>query len=165
MSANDYFQNAKEPWVYYKYLIDLLGLDPSHPTVQTARKAMLEHPLIQSLLEELKRWPGTVLNSHKSAQQLYHKVEFLADLGLSDQEDPIGEVLNQMKEHLTSEGIPCLPMQISEAHGGSNTPTWAWALCDAPVQLYALVNLSAEGIDPYRPAIETLIELVQTNGW
>lgn len=53
-------------------------------SVIAVKKQMLGHPLVQGLIKELQEWPGLVLSSHKSAGQLYHKLAFLADLGLTD---------------------------------------------------------------------------------
>jgi hypothetical protein len=55
---------------------------------------MLADPKIHSLLTELKGWPGTVLNSHKSASQLFHKLAFIADLGLDVSDPPIKKIVN-----------------------------------------------------------------------
>lgn len=37
---------------------------------------------INSIIAELNDWPGTVLSSHKSARQCFHKLALLADLGV-----------------------------------------------------------------------------------
>ncbi len=49
--------------------------------------------------------------------------------------------------------------------GGSGEETWAWALCDAPLLLYALSKLGF-GNDPrVRRGIDYLTRLVRDNGW
>jgi hypothetical protein len=70
-----------EPWIEYRTRVDLLEQSESELEVIDAKKKMINHPLIQPLLEELKNWPGTVISSHKSASQSFHKLTFLADLG------------------------------------------------------------------------------------
>ena len=52
------------------------------PAVQAARGAMLADRQVQDLLTDLAGWPGTVIASHKSAGQPFHKLSFIADLGL-----------------------------------------------------------------------------------
>ena len=165
MNSFDYLETATEPWVRYRYLLDILGKKLNDPLVLQTREAMISHPLVQVILHDLHDWPGVVLNSHKSANQLYHKLEFLADLGLTDQDGPIGTVLKTMQAHQSLNGIPQLPMQISESHGGTNTPLWAWALCDAPVQLYAAVKMSSLGIQAFEAPIHALMNLGSSNGW
>ena len=86
---HDYLLNAAEPWVVYGTMRDLMELKENDPKVLKAKKQLLKHPLIQGLLEELHNWPGTVIASHKSAGQLYHKLEFLADMGLTTDDDDL----------------------------------------------------------------------------
>jgi hypothetical protein len=58
-----------------------------------------------------------------------------------------------------------LPTTIPEHFGGSGEETWAWALCDAPLLLYALSKLGF-GDDPcVRRGIDYLTGLVRGNGW
>ena len=71
-----------EPRVEYGTRIDLLKQSNTENKVVLARKKSLSHPKITGLLTELKDWPGTVLNSHKNASQPFHKLSFIADLGL-----------------------------------------------------------------------------------
>ena len=63
-------------WVRYRALVDLAHEPESSRDVQIARRAMLEDPQVLALIQELQGWPGIVLNSHKSAGQLYHKLRF-----------------------------------------------------------------------------------------
>jgi hypothetical protein len=69
-----------DPWIEYRTRVDLLGQAENDTQVIAARKAMLADAKIQSLLTELTDWPGTVLNSHKSASQSFHKLSFIADM-------------------------------------------------------------------------------------
>lgn len=80
---------------------------------------MLGHSLVQELIKELQVWPGLVLSSHKSAGQLYHKLAFLADLGLTDADDGIPQIISSVKAHHSEEGLFQLPVDISPSHGGS----------------------------------------------
>jgi len=72
-----------EPWIAYRTRVDLLHQSETEPEVLRARNAMLQHPNIQSLLAELTNWPGVVISSHKSAGQPFHKLSFLAEVGLA----------------------------------------------------------------------------------
>ena len=77
------------PWVEYRTRVELLEQLQTHPRVRAARKAMLADPKIKVLIAELVDWPGTVLSSHKSASQSFHKLSFLADLGLTINDPPL----------------------------------------------------------------------------
>ncbi len=72
-----------EPWIEYRTRIDLLGQSEKDSEVVSARKSMLASVPIGNLLSELSAWPGTVISSHKSAGQPFHKLTFIADIGMN----------------------------------------------------------------------------------
>lgn len=94
-----------EPWVEYRTRVDLIGQTENESDVINARKKMVNHPKIQTLLKELTNWLGQVLSSHKSAKQPFHKLSFIADIGLKKDDPPIDEIIekysriNLMKDH------------------------------------------------------------------
>lgn len=166
MANIDYFPDKGDPWTVYRALLDLAGLPEHDARVRQARAQMLAHPLVAGLVDELRRWPGIVISSHKSAGQLYHKLVFLADLGLTRQDNGLDEILSRVTGHLSAEGLCQLPMNILEHFGGSGQDDWAWALCDAPLLLYALMKMDPAG----RPAeceqgAAFLTGLARANGW
>ena len=97
--------NAEEPWVVYRTMLDLMELKINDPKVLKVKNQMLKHPLMQGLLGELHNWPGTVLNSHKSAGQLYHKLAFLADMGLTTADDDLSLIVKKVREQRSEEGL------------------------------------------------------------
>jgi hypothetical protein len=152
-------------WVRYRALADLAREPESSPEVQAARCAMLEDPQVSALVQELQGWPGIVLNSHKSAGQLYHKLKFLADIGIRADDPGMRHVVDLVMEHQSVQGPFQLPMAISAAHGGTGSEEWAWALCDAPVVAGALCGLGLSGKATVRHAIDSIARLVRDNGW
>lgn len=160
----DWLLNA-DPWVVYRARVDLLGESESSAQVQSARKAMLTYPLVQGLIRELQGWPGEVLASHKSAGQLFHKLAFAADLGLKAHNSGIDVVIARVLEHQAEEGPFQLPTKISAAHGGTGQETWAWALCDAPITVYALARMGLAEDERVRRAIHYVEGMVRENDW
>jgi hypothetical protein len=126
-----------EPFVEYRTRVDLLDQSEDELKVAQSRKRMIEDPRIQSLLNELKNWPGTVLSSHKSASQPFHKLSFIADIGLRKDEPEINIIIEKLFEHVSDEGPFQLPTNIPKHFGGSGKNEWAWALCDAPIIIYS----------------------------
>jgi hypothetical protein len=151
--------------IVYRTRRDLLGQDEACPEVVEAREAMLENRLVKNLIEELSGWPGTVISSHKSAGQPFHKLTFLADLGLKADDPGMEPILTRILEHQSVEGPFQLPSNVPTHFGGTGKETWGWALCDAPLILYALVQFGLEDEPPVRAASQYLVELVQDNGW
>jgi len=152
-------------WVRYRALVDLAHEPETSPDVQAARRAMLADPQVAGLVQELQGWPGVVLNSHKSAGQLYHKLRFAADLGLRWDDPGMPDVVHAVMEHPSEQGPFSLGMTISTSHGGSGTMLWAWALCDAPVTLGTLCELGLSGDPSVRRAVDFVAGLARDNGW
>jgi len=153
------------PWVQYRTRLDLLHQPEDHPQVLAARQAMLDSSPVQSLLAELAQWPGQVLNSHKSASQPFHKLTFLADLGLRAADPGMDVIIRRVMEHQSLQGPFQLPMNISPSYGGTGQDQWAWALCDAPVILYALLKFGLGQDRRLQQALHYLVGLVRDNGW
>ena len=154
-----------EPWIEYRTRRDLLGQEEKHPQVRSARKAMLENAQIQNLLLELSEWPGKVKSSHKSASQPFHKLTFIAGLGLDVHDIGVEKIIDQILKHQSVEGPFQLPMNIPSQYGGAGQDQWAWALCDAPLIVYALVRFGKADAAAVRSAIEYLVGLLRENGW
>lgn len=156
---------AGEPWVVYRTRRDLLGEAEENPQVKDARAGMLADSKVQQLLAELADWPGEVIASHKSAGQPFHKLAFIADLGLNLHDPGIASIAASVMEHRSEEGPFQLPMKIGASYGGTGEQNWAWALCDAPTLVYALVKFGLQDDPTVRTAIDHLQGLVRGNGW
>jgi hypothetical protein len=154
-----------EPWVEYRTRLELLEQSESDPEVIAARQGMLSDPKIKSLLSELTDWPGTVLNSHKSASQPFHKLSFIADLGLDVNDPPVRKIVQKVMKHQSKQGPFQLPMNIPVHFGGTGKDEWAWALCDAPVIVSALLQLGMYEDPRVQTAIEFMNGLIRENGW
>lgn len=156
---------AGEPWIQYRARRDLLGQPETHPLVSTARHGMLADVRVQALVSELAAWPGAVIASHKSAGQPFHKLTFLADLGLTIQDAGVETIVARILAHQSKEGPFQLPMNIAPAYGGAGQDRWAWALCDAPLIVYALVKFGLGDEPEVQTAVTHLADLVRDNGW
>jgi hypothetical protein len=154
-----------EPWVVYRARLDLLGQSETTAEVKTARAAMLRHPRVRDLIDELAGWPGTVIGSHKSAGQPFHKLAYLADLGLRAGDPGIDRIIARIGKHQSAEGPHQLPINVPAHFGGTGQDTWAWALCDAPLVAYALVRFGLTADPAVRKAVAHLAGLSRENGW
>jgi len=143
----------------------LLGQSEQEPPVQAARESMLADAQVQHLLAELSGWPGTVISSHKSAGQPFHKLTFIADLGLVADDPGVGAIVARILERQSAEGPFQLPTNIPTRYGGTGQDQWAWALCDAPLIVYALVKFGLGGAPAVKAAVEHLVGLLRDNGW
>jgi len=156
---------AGEPFVAYRTHVDLLGASADEPDVRSLREAMLADPRVVALLDDLAGWPGKVIASHKSAGQPFHVLTFVADLGLVARDEAAQRVIPRILAHRADEGPFQLPMNVAPSHGGTGTDTWAWALCDAPLVVYALAGMGLSDEPAVRAAVDHLRGLVRENGW
>jgi hypothetical protein len=161
----EFLENHPDPWVRYRTWLDLHGLPENDPRVAESRQEMVCHPLIQGLCGELNAWPGVVLSSHKSAGQLYHKLAFLAEVGLDVHDAAITGVLKKIAAQLSAEGLPQLPVNIPVHFGGDGQEKLAWALCDAPLLLWILLKTGFLEPAEATPALSYLLDLARPNGW
>lgn len=152
-------------YVQFRTRVDLLEESTSNPEVQHARQAMLDQPDVISLVKSLENWPGQVLSSHKSANQSFHTLNFLTDLGLKAGDPGVQPVAEKILLRASAQGPFSLGMNISTAHGGSGTDILAWALCDAPNQVNALIQLGLRDDARVQKALDFLVDLGKDNGW
>lgn len=156
---------AGEAWIVYRTRLDLLGESPTNARVRAARTAMLEDARVRELIAGLGNWPGEVIASHKSAGQPFHRLTFAADLGLTTDDPGVSQIVARVMRHRAPEGPFQLPMRIPEHFGGSGREEWAWALCDAPLVVYALAGFGLSEAPDVRRALDHLAGLVRANGW
>jgi hypothetical protein len=154
-----------EPWIEYRTRLDLLGQSEKDAQVRIARSEMLASTPIKSLLTELSGWPGVVTSSHKSASQPFHKLTFISDLGLKYTDPGMDKIIARIVEHRSAEGPFQIPMNIPVHFGGSGQDEWAWALCDAPLLVYALERFGLNKEPGVKGAAKYLAGLLRDNGW
>ena len=152
-------------WIEYRTRLDLLGQSEQDERVKSARKDMLADAQVHELVRELSGWPGTVISSHKSAGQPFHKLTFIADLGLTIHDPGIEAIVARILEHQSTEGPFQLPVNIPAHFGGTGTDQWAWALCDAPLIIYALAKFGMSDEPAVLEACEHLVKLSTDAGW
>lgn len=154
-----------DPWTEYRTRLDLLGENPEAPEVRLARERMIKHPKVRTILDNLKTWPGQVVNSHKSAGTLFHLLPFIADLGFTKNDEPLPEVIGKIFEHIAAEGPFGVTMNIPVHFGGTGFDSVAWALCDAPRTVYALAKLGLQDNEQVIRARDYLVLLCRDNGF
>jgi hypothetical protein len=154
-----------DPWTEYRTRLDLLGQLPGDPDVQEARKCMISHPRIRTILESLINWPGPVVNGHKNAGLFIHLLPFMAEIGISKEDEPIPQVISKILDLASVEGPFGVKMNIPVHFGGTGTDTPAWALCDAPRIVYALAKLGLAYDEKVMRARDYLLGIGRENGF
>ncbi len=152
------------PWVQYRTRLDLLGETERSIDVKAARQAMLDHPQVTALIDELRDWPGPALNRHNDATHLLHKLTFIADLGLRTTDPGVDRIVDRVLDHQSPEGVFQVKVNIPSRFGGTGQDQFAWMLCDAPSIVYALAKLGAKD-RRVTVAAKQLAGLIRDNGW
>lgn len=117
------------------------------------------------ILEELENWPEEILTSHKSASHMIHKLVFLADIGFNKTDDRIKNLINKIIQNKSKEGIYQVKMNIPKHFGGTGEDQFAWALCDAPLIMYALIKFGVDYNKHLKEGIDFLFGTARNNGW
>lgn len=111
------------------------------------RKDLFSIPAFRKLIEEVAADPWPPINSHRSADHPLHKLSFLAELGLDDEDLGLSDKMDKIIATTDGDGMLGLPMSIPRRYGGKQSDETTWALCDSPTLAYSLVKLG-RGKDP-----------------
>ncbi len=153
------------PWTEYNTRINLLTQAKSDPSVIASKQIMLEHPLVKGLLQEVNQWPWYNLKRHNDASHPIHKLVFLADLGLTKEDQVIAAITENLFQNQSQEGAFQVPIEISQAYGGTDQGQLTWMLCDNPLLIYTLIKFGWEKDPKIEHAVKHLISLQQEQGW
>lgn len=155
---------GSEPWVEYRTRLDLLGQSGDDQNVIDAVNRMMKHPKISGFITDLYSWDEQIVNNHKNAGLLLHKLSFIADIGLRIDQPEVKNIAGLIMEHQDSNGVFQVMMNIPAHFGGTGENTWGWMLCDAPVIFYSLIKL---GVSDHliQAGIEYLASFIRDNGW
>ena len=156
---------SDEPWTRYRTLVDLLDRPEEDADVRVARKAMLAHPQVKTLMAEAAAWGEHPVTRHNDAGHALYKLSTLADFGVKASDRGIKSLLKGVMAHQSPEGAFQSVVNVSTSFGGTGEDTWAWMSCDAPTLLYSLIAMGL-GSDPHvKRAVNHLVGLVDENGW
>ncbi|MGD9093671.1 MAG: hypothetical protein PVF74_12555 [Anaerolineales bacterium] len=156
---------SDEPWTVYRTLVDLMELPESDSQVTAARKEMLNHAQVQSLVAEVANWPGYALKRHNDARHPIYKLSTLADFGVRADDLGMATGIEAVMEHQSPEGAFQILVNIPRAFGGSGGDDWSWMSCDTTTTLYALLALGVGKGAHIEKALDHLTGLVEENGY
>ena len=119
MKLNTSWLCDQSPWIRYRTKIDLLDKSKDDSEVKRDYEELINHNLIKSLLQELKEWPGQPMRRHNDAKLLFHKLVFIADLGISKDNPIIKQVVDKIGARQSGDGPYQILGNIPTVFGGS----------------------------------------------
>lgn len=161
----DWLLECDEPWTRYRTLVDLLDRPPDDAGVIAARKAMLAHSQVKTLMAEAATLGERAFTRHNDAGYPIYKLSTLADFGVQASDRGMAAILKNVLAHPSSEGAFQSLVNIPKAFGGTGQDTWTWIVCDAPTLLYALLAMGKGQDKHVQRAVDHLAGCVDENGW
>ena len=160
-----WFLESDELWTRYRTLVDLLDRPEEDADVRAARKAMLAHPQVKTLIAEVAACGEHPITRHNDAGHALHKLSTLADFGITASDRGIKSLLKSMMARQSPEGAFQSVVNVPKSFGGTGKDTWAWMSCDAPTLLYSLTAMGLGNGPRVKRAVNHLAGLVDENGW
>ncbi len=148
---------------YLHYSVLKYLADEDEAVLNNSYNKMLMHSGVKALKKELEDWPGKPLKRHNDATLLIHKLSFLVELGIK--QDQLGNVIDRIMENSSEDGPLRVIVNIPVRFGGSGKDEWSWFMCDAPVVLYCLCKLGLQKEKVVQTGVDYLLSLVRDNGF
>ncbi len=164
-TALDFIHSAQEPWVRLATALWLDRKSPQSKTIQHLKQETVAHPLIKSIIKECKQWPGNPIKSHKDAKLIIHKINILADIGLTKTDNGISEIAEKLMAHRSDDNAFLSRILLPSVFGGDDKPHWNWILCDFPLIIAALCRFGYHKDKRVTATVRKLISLIDRTGW
>ncbi|MBN2334106.1 hypothetical protein JXL21_01005 [Candidatus Bathyarchaeota archaeon] len=157
-----YLADRNEPWVKYNAGKHLLGETDSN--LQSVKQMMVDDSRLTGMIRECADWPGEALKRHNDAGHLLHKMELLADMGFTKNDEGVDAIIDRVTGSQSEEGPYLTSLEVPERWGGYGAPHMDWMNCDNPVLIYMLSRFGYrdQGFDK---AVDHLLSIVYENGW
>jgi len=141
MGVIDFILNNGDPWLQYATRLNILS--ESKEQLADLRLQVLSDPKIIGYLNDISDYHSILVRNHKDPELPIHKLLFLLDIGLDADVPEIQAAIDKIMANMDSNGVYKSLTNIPKHFGGSAEDTFGWCLCDAPLLLYALLNIDS----------------------
>jgi len=152
-----------EPYVQYAVRKNILRQNTNE--LSDLKSSILLDARIQKYLSDIADFNATLVTNHKNPDLPIHKLLFLLELGLDTDIPHIGMAIQQILQNKDENGIPKSMTNVPKHFGGTGEDTLAWALCDAPLMLYALIKSGINYENHVKGGVEHILGLYRVNGF
>jgi hypothetical protein len=116
-------------------------------------------------LTDIADFNAILVTNHKNPDLPIHKLLFLLEVGLDTEVPQIDVAIQQILNNKDENGIPKSMTNVPKHFGGSGEDTLAWALCDAPLMLYALLKAGIDYGSQIKEGVVNIIGLYRESGF
>ena len=162
MNINNWLPEC-EPYVEYAVRKNILNQNKDE--LCDLQSAVLSDTRIRKYLNDVANFNATLVTNHKNPEIPIHKLLFLLEVGLDVDIPQIDMAIQQIIKNKDENGIPKSMTNIPKHFGGSGEDTLAWALCDAPLMLYALLGAGIDYDSQVKQGVEYIAGLHRENGF
>ena len=154
---------VSDPYVEYATRKNVLKQDATE--LLDLRKAVLSDPRVQKYLSDVADFNGTLVTNHKNPDLPIHKLLFLMDIGLDSEVQSIDTAIRKILGNKDENGLYKSMTNVSKHFGGTGEDTLAWAFCDAPLMLLALLRAEVSYEDHVKQGVDYLVQFQRENGF
>lgn len=152
-----------EPYVQYAVRKNILSQNKYE--LSKLKSSVLLDSRIQKYLSDIADFNATLVTNHKNPDIPIHKLTFLFDIGLDVSVPEIDIAIQKILKNIDENGMPKSMTNVPKHFGGSGHDTLAWALCDAPLMLYALIKAEIDYESHIKEGVEHILGLYRENGF
>ena len=150
---------------YVQHAIRKNILKQNEEELEELKSFVLSDARIQKYLSDIADFNALLVTNHKNPDIPIHKLLFLFEVGLGTDIPEIDMAIKQILKNKDENGIPKSMTNIPKHFGGSGEDTLAWALCDAPLMLYALSKSGICYESHIKEGVEHIFSLYSENGF
>lgn len=152
-----------DPYVQYAVRKNIFRQNKNE--LSELKSSMLLDMRIKKYLCDIADFNATLVTNHKNPDIPIHKLLFLFEVGFDTDVPEIDMAIQQILKNKDENGIPKSMTNIPKHFGGSGEDTLAWALCDAPLMLYALIKAGVDYETHIKEGVEHILGLYRENGF
>lgn len=154
---------AAEPYVEYSVRKNFL-MQKNNELLELKAKVLLDER-VNKYLNDIAVFNTTLVTNHKNPELPIHKLIFLLDIGLESDIEQIDIAIKQILKNKAENGIPKSMTNVPKYYGGLGEDTLGWALCDAPLMLYALLKAGIDYKNHVMEGVNYIVGLHRDNGF
>ncbi|MBN2557979.1 MAG: hypothetical protein JXB33_04395 [Clostridia bacterium] len=150
---------------YVRYATRKYILGNSDAKLKELKSEVLADARIKAYLSDVADFNAVLISGHKNPGLPIHKLIFLLDIGLSTDVPEIDAAVRQILANKGKNGMYNSMMNVPVHFGGTGKDALSWALCDAPLMLYALLKAGMPYDTHIRQGAEYTFGLQRSNGF